>query len=360
MKILCFIDSIGSGGAQRQLVELAKEFKNKGNKVEFLVYHHEPFYLPELESNDIPYHYLPSKNYLNRILIIRKFIRKNNYDAVISFLEGANFIAELASIPFRKWKLIVGERSANPNILSSFKLRIYRYFHFLSDYVVSNSYENINIIRKANPFLSNKKLKVIYNLINKNKWEIDKTYIPFKNDKLNLIVVASHQYLKNGKNLVEAVNKLDSIHRSKLKIEWYGDISPDNSYTEMNNLIKLYALEDVFTFYKATNNIANKIVEADILGLFSIYEGLPNVICESMILGKPFIASNISDVPFLIEPHKNLLFNPLDSDEIKRVLEDCINCNEKDLIKVGLDNKEKACAIFDKEKIIQEYLNILN
>lgn len=33
MKILCVIDSLGSGGAQRQLVSLAKGFKEKGNEV---------------------------------------------------------------------------------------------------------------------------------------------------------------------------------------------------------------------------------------------------------------------------------------------------------------------------------------
>lgn len=39
MKILCVIDCLGSGGAQRQLVNLATAFKEKGHEVSFLVYH---------------------------------------------------------------------------------------------------------------------------------------------------------------------------------------------------------------------------------------------------------------------------------------------------------------------------------
>ena len=39
MKILCVIDSLGSGGAQRQLVGLAIGFKERGHEVSFLVYH---------------------------------------------------------------------------------------------------------------------------------------------------------------------------------------------------------------------------------------------------------------------------------------------------------------------------------
>lgn len=52
-RILCFIDSLGAGGAQRQLVNLAIGLKKRGYIVHFLVYHVDNFYLPILQENCI-------------------------------------------------------------------------------------------------------------------------------------------------------------------------------------------------------------------------------------------------------------------------------------------------------------------
>src|SRR5664280_841694 len=106
MKILCVIDSLGSGGAQRQLVNLAIGFKERGHEVSFLVYHRLNFYKESLEENNIPVYEIIEPNYLKRLLKMQRFIRGGGYDAVLSFLEAANFICELAGLPWRKWKLI--------------------------------------------------------------------------------------------------------------------------------------------------------------------------------------------------------------------------------------------------------------
>lgn len=116
MNILCVIDTLGAGGAQRQIVELAKGFVRRGHDVEFLTYYPIPFFNSVLESEGIHIFCIEESNYLMRLLKMRRFIRGRKYDAVLSFLEGANFICQVAGFPTRKWKLVVGERSANPEI----------------------------------------------------------------------------------------------------------------------------------------------------------------------------------------------------------------------------------------------------
>ncbi|MDQ6722963.1 MAG: hypothetical protein M3Z01_01680, partial [Thermoproteota archaeon] len=135
MKILCVIDSLGSGGAQRQMVNLALGFKQNGHAVSFLIYHNEDFFKDLLDNANIHVEVIIETSYLKRLFKIRQYIRNGKYDAVLSFLEAANFICEFAGLPWRKWKLVVGERSANPNIFKSFKLRGYRWFHLFADYV---------------------------------------------------------------------------------------------------------------------------------------------------------------------------------------------------------------------------------
>ena len=360
MKILCVIDSLGSGGAQRQLVGLAKGFKKKGHDVSILVYHHQPFYFQEIKNYNIGYRCINENNYFKRLVRMRRYIRKGKYDGIISFLEAANFITTLSGLPFKKWKLIVGERNANPNILRSFKLNLYRWFHFFTDYVVANSQANIEMVKKINPLLPNKKFKVIYNAVDKNYWKQSNDFIPLRNDKLNIVVAASHQYHKNAKGLIEAVNELSEIEKKLLRIDWYGDLSTDNSYFENVNLIKQFNLEAVIIFHKATKHILKKMQQADAIGLFSFYEGLPNVVCEAMTIGKPVITSSVSDLPQLLKGTNNVLFNPKKKECIQKALRNLIACSSEDLKKTGIQNRKISLNSFDTDNAIESYLDLLS
>ena len=53
MRILLFISSLGSGGAERQLVNLGVLFKEKGYDVDFLVYYEDDFYKHILDNHNI-------------------------------------------------------------------------------------------------------------------------------------------------------------------------------------------------------------------------------------------------------------------------------------------------------------------
>jgi glycosyltransferase involved in cell wall biosynthesis len=361
MKILCVIDSLGSGGAQRQLVELALGFKEQGHEVSFLVYHQLNFYKKILVENNILVFEIIEPNYLKRLLKMRKFIRGGGYDAVLSFLEAANFISELAGLPRRKWKLIVGERSANPNILKSLKLRAFRWFHLFADYVVANSYENMRMVRKINLLLPKRKCKVIYNMIDLEKWQPAADYTPRKEGKFRLVIAASHQYLKNLNGLVEAVNLLAEKEKDHLIIEWYGDKIKepffDNSFPEGLLKIKKYELDNIIKFSPAIKSINEKIQYADAIGLFSFYEGLPNAVCEGMALGKPVIISNVSDnASLIIENKGGFLFNPKEPESIAGAIRKLINLSNEELVKFGNFNRKRATELFNKTAIVNEYL----
>lgn len=359
MNILCVIDSLGSGGAQRQLVNLAVAFKAKGHDVELLVYHSDNFYYQYLIEHNINVIEVLEKNYIKRILKMRKTIRNGGYDSVLSFLEAASFIAEISGFPSRKWNLTVGERSANPSILKSFKLKFYRWFHFFATNIVANSHENIKLVKKVNPLLNNEKLHVIYNLIDLEKWQPCKeNYIFKKNSKFNLTVVASHQYLKNLNGLVEAVKLLKESEKKQLIIHWYGGERLDNSKTEAIQKIENYNLKANFEFHEPTIEIATKVNEADALGLFSFYEGLPNVVCEAMINSKAVISSDISDVGLFIE--NKFTFDPRKPIEIAEKIRNLLQLNENELGELGKSNRELAVKIFHKENIVNEYISIMS
>lgn len=362
MKILCVIDSLGSGGAQRQLVNLAKGFKEKGHDVSFLVYHPDDFYKKELEQADIGVKYILEPSYLKRLLKMRRFIRRGNFDAVLSFLQAANFITTVSGFPYRKWKLVVGERSANPNILKSFKLRSYRWFHLFADYVVANSQANLDIVKKVNPLLSSNKCRVIYNMIDMENRDHLRCNLPTKENKesFNLIVGSSHSKLKNLDGLVEAVKLLPEDKRRYIKINWYGKKEVDGSLSLAKNKIEKYQLNKNFVFHDPTPNLYDKIEKADASGLFSYYEGFPNFICESMFLGKPIICTRVSDLPLLLEDNKNAFFcdasNPSTISNALIKLMDMSDDKHEAMVKSNIEIAEKY---FNKKTIVDSYLKLL-
>lgn len=358
MKILCVIDSLGSGGAQRQIVNIAKGLKRRGNNVSFLVYHEENFYLDDLEKMDIPCNIIQSSSYIFRIIKIRNFIRSGNFESILSFLEGANFMVTLAGFPFRKWRLILGERNANPNILNSKKLRMYRWFHFFCDKIVSNSQANLDMVMKINPLLDRKKMKVIYNAVDLNEWCPSDDYIPLKNRKINILIGATHEERKNASGMLQALNNLSPIELSKINIEWYGRF--DKSYEETIRMTEEFKLQDVVSYYPATKEIKNKIIEADVIGLFSTYEGLPNIVCEAMSMGKPIMASAISDLPKILEETENILFSPLKTEEIVKAFKNLVNMPKEKLIEIGVSNRVIAEQLFDPENSYEKYFLLLN
>lgn len=358
MKILCVIDSLGSGGAQRQLVNLAVGFKEKGHDVSFLVYHSINFFKIILNESDISVHEIIEPNYLKRLLKIRRFIRSGGFDSVLAFLEAAGFICEIAGFPCRKWNLVVGERSANPAMLKSKKAKFFRLFHLFSDYVVANSHENLKMVYKVIPFLPKNKGKVIYNSLDLEIWKPTDDYIPFKDGKFNITIAASFGDVKNLHGLIDAVNLLSENKKEKLQINWYGNENQPGYLNIARKKIEALKLENQFNFFPPSLEIIRNMQTADAIGLFSFYEGLPNAICEGMALGKPVIATNISDIPLIVK-NPELLAVPTSPKSIALALEYYIDLTPEQLIEEGKCNRLKAEKIFNKNIIVNEYISLL-
>ncbi|MDD2637137.1 MAG: glycosyltransferase family 4 protein [Bacteroidales bacterium] len=363
--ILFLIEDLGSGGAQRQMVYLCEGFINIGYKVTILAYYKREFYSEYLTNLGVTIDYIIEKKPIIRIIKFRKQIRSFHPDAVIAFLRTPSILAEIASLPFKKWQLIVGERSSNPAMLNSFKSKFMRFFHLFADYVVANSYSNIEMVRKVNRYLPEDKSKVIYNIIDTDRFSPDPIFKYRKQGKLRIVVPASYRRLKNILGLINAVSLLSIEEQSKIEIHWYGDKTPgmhkDDILNEAILLINKFKLVKIFYFHEVTYLIEKEIQNADAIGLFSFFEGLPNSVCEGMACGKPIIASNVSDVPLLIEDNiTGFLFNPKSIDEIRDALKRLLNSNDETLTNMGRLNRQKALTLFSAEKVFPQYLELIN
>lgn len=358
MKILCFIDYLCSGGAQRQLVNMSVEFKKRGKNVHFLVYYEHNFYEETLIQNNIPLHFIDSQNSIDRVLKIRKFIRNSDFDVIISFLETPSFIASLCAIPYKKWKFIIGERNANPNILKNKKLIFYRWFHLIGDHIVANSSKNLDIVKKINPFLKDTKCKVIYNMIDHEYWQNKEwSNVSTVNHNINIVVLARYHWSKNCQGMIQSFNKLDEKEKERLRINWYGE-EVDNSKVDSLKLIKKNNLEQYISLNGLTKNAKETMMKSNVVALFSFYEGLPNAVIEGMSLNKVILTSNFPDAKRIISD-QNLIFDPENPQSITRSLKYLLSLSDNEIIEIGKINREASEMNFSKNKIIGEYLNLM-
>lgn len=346
------------------MVNLALALKKKGHEVSFLTFFHKDFYLDTVKDAGINHSCLPIKNPLKRIIEFRRFIRSGNYDAVIAFLAIPAFLAEMAAIPSRKWKLIVGERSANPNILKSAKSLILRFFHLFADHIVANSQANMHMVRKVNPLLPDKKCLVIYNAIDTQLYSPKKGFVFKKEGITRIFVAASYRKLKNLLGLIEAVNLLSDQEKAKLKIDWYGDkwanLNPDYILDEAQKRITQLGLGKIFSLHPATMELPQKMKQADVVGLFSYFEGLPNAVCEGMACGKPILTTAVSDLPLIIRDEINgKLCGPFHIDSIAEGLRFFIHKEPEEFVRMGSLNRKKATDLFDQEIVFEQYFELL-
>lgn len=358
-KVLCLIDNLGSGGAQRQLVNLAILLKQAGYAVNFAVYRENDFYQSLLDAENIPVHKVMEKNPLKLILKMRSYIKKTSPDVVIAFLETPGFLACIAKMSGGQFRLLTSERSAKLSTFTGRKNRFYNWFERFSDVKVCNSQNAVQMWNHYYPQYHDK-YRVIYNpVLIQNQPNVSHLYR--KDEKLHLVVAASYQELKNPLGLIEAVMLLDETEKEKIVIDWYGraEVTTGNTviYERAVQMIKANAFGSTIRLHHETKEIYNIMSQADVIGLFSTVEGLPNVICEAMMLGKPVIMSKVSDYQILTEGN-GITCEPT-PEGIASGLRELLQLPSSDLEKMGKLSYEKASRLFSPKAIVKQWIEVI-
>jgi glycosyltransferase involved in cell wall biosynthesis len=193
---------------------------------------------------------------------------------------------------------------------------------------------------------------------------ITANYIPKLNGKFNIVIAASYSSVKNLDGLINALRMLSPEERNLINIEWYGrkEITPGNTsaYDNAETQIRRYNLDGLIHLKGETKDIANIMYEADAVGLFSRLEGLPNAICEAMMMGKPILMTRVSDFNNLVDDSNGFLSDWDDPGSIKNILIFSSNLTIEKLISLGKNSKIKAQKLFSPSILVERWNNVLN
>lgn len=354
-RVLCLIDGLGSGGAQKQLVGLATLLKEKGYDVTFVWYHNKDFFKPVLENSNIRCIKLQPRLKVLKIWDIAKVIKKQKEDVVISYLGGPSITACILKACGMKTKVIVSERNTTQK-LTAYNRRKFFLYRF-ADKIVPNSYSQERFLKKYYPQYS-EKIYTITNFLDNSKYKVRGNWI--KPKCLNILTVGRINPQKNLLRYLQAVAKIKETGVS-VHFHWYGRHDKDVAYWDkVSAVYKELELVDILTFHEPDYEIEKRYYEADAFLLPSIYEGFPNVVCEAMSSGLPILCSNVCDNGDIVEDQKNgFLFNPASVDDIfEKIIAFCSLEQEK-IVEFRDQSRKLAIAKFDKNKFIDSYIKLI-
>jgi glycosyltransferase involved in cell wall biosynthesis len=297
-KVVFILPSLASGGAERVLITLMNRIDRSRFKPEFISLRRNGPLKP-LINNDVPIHQVGSyRNVFLSFIPLLKKLRKTKPDVIITTMAKMNFLL-LVIRPFlpKETRLIIREAITPSFIFETNKLGwlakiFYKILYPKADLVISpaqriiDEFETILDADTAHH-------KLLYNSVN-----IDLTRqhplatITDKQARSRTVhfICAGRMHPQKGFDQL-----ISALPYFKCDYDWHLTILGGGSERKkLDALVEKHSLQNKVSFPGYTKIPWSDIAAADCFLLPSRYEGLPNVVLESLSVGTPVIATKSS------------------------------------------------------------------
>lgn len=358
MKLLQVINSLGTGGAEKLLLDTIPMYNAQGIQMDILL----------LWDNDLPFtlalknikccnvHILKrSSNFKDiynpaHILKIRKIIKA--YDIIHVHLFPAQYFVVLANIGLNKKLVFTEHNTTNSRINNSIFKFIEKWCYSRYSKIIAISQDVFNIYEHY--LNKTKDLVLINNGVDisaiSNALPIDKNKIHsliFPDDVL-IMQVSAFRAQKDQVTLIRAMQYLPNHYKVLL-------VGNGERKQVLIDLVTALHLNDSVLFLGQRMDVPRLLKSADIIVLSSQYEGLSLSSVEGLASGKPFIAS---DVPGLREIVKDagILFPLGDEKKLAGIILELSN-NLQLSQDVSTKSIERA-KLYDIKEMISKHIQL--
>lgn len=309
MHLVYVIDNLGSGGAQRQLVALARELRRGlGWRVSCLVYRRDEFNAARLREAGVEIVELPRLHRLDPLLPARmaSWLRSESADVVHSFMLRPSLWTLLAVRSMSRCRrpgFAAGERDSV--IAGSLGHGAVQWLVYHGcDAVTANSGVAADAIA-GRLRVPTGRIHYLPNGIDLAGWDREAEEacpLVLEADRLHVALIGRFEPQKNHALLLEALRRIEPARRASWCV-WCVGASPagEGIAHQLEVRARELGLEHVVRFAPPTQRVAALMRGIDLVVLPSRHEGFPNVVLEAMASRLPVVASRVGDVPRLVQ-----------------------------------------------------------
>lgn len=350
MKIVLYIDIMKNGGAQRVMSILANYLVREKYNVVLVNDGKLESGTAEYElDNEIKRLYLlenfkgnPILKNLKRMVILRKILKDEKPDIVLSFLGNCNIRMLISAVGIKCRKIVSVRNDPNREYgTSCIKKILTRFIFRLADGVVFQT----EAAKEYFPKSVQEKSTIIINPVRKE------FFCGVRKEKKQIISLGRLSSQKNHRLLIDAYGEICKDIEDDLYIYGEGPLRE-----ELERCIKKKGLETRVFLPGRTRDVYEVLARARIFVLSSDYEGMPNALLEALAAGVPCIST---DCPcggprMVITNEKNgLIVGCNDIVSMKNAL---LRMEQNDSYRKQLgDAARKEAVMFATDKILKEW-----
>ncbi len=280
-RIVVIAQGLSDGGAERIASVIANHFSFIGHKVLYIAVYNEKKEYPLDEK--IMYRFVNAQGkgrlaiWINRSLIIKKFVKEFKADIVFSFVQH-----ELIPLIFSDIPVIPSLRNDPKSTERGLLWKLTR------DFTYANSYKVIFQTEGARDYFGKKtreKGVIIGNPLNE-----DLPYWSENNHKKVFVTACRISTQKNLPMLIEAFAQFSKTHPD-YTLEIYGE-GPADYREELEQFAAKCGAKDKILFMGRSTTVYEHMQKAEAFVLTSDYEGLSNSMLEAMAIGVPCICTD--------------------------------------------------------------------
>ena len=347
-KIIIVTPALGKGGAETQLIKIARFLKLQNKEILIISLKHKNDFSAILMQEGINVLLLKNNwtlNFIPNIYNLFRTIKNYKPDVTIAFMFIAIIVARILKGCFR-FRLISSVRAAR---IDKKWEAMFRLTSKLDDIVVFNSFASKAIFEKDN--LTRKEGIVIKNAVTVPYYDCLEitTNGPFK-----WISVAHFRVDKDYQTLFKAIAILK---KNNFQIDIIGDLY-DLKWPEQ--MILELGIQDRVNLLGFKSDCSDYLKNSNALILSSFSEGMPNAILEAMAYSKPVVASDIDSISEIFRDFQGgLLFRTGDPVDLAEKMLAIMKMKEGELKNMGAAGRINILNNFEESLVLKQWLQLV-
>jgi glycosyltransferase involved in cell wall biosynthesis len=308
LRVLFVINGLGTGGAERSIIELIRPLRARGIELEIICLFPRSEGVIDLVEGNTPVRLLTADGWWRRLAALRRVIATNRFDVVHTTIFEADLLGRFAAIGtgvpvlssvvnmsyeaarlsdprVGRWKL------ASARALDAWTARhLTAHIHVLTEAVGRSVVERLGVPSNRITVVGRGRDPRRLGEPSSERRRSVRHSLGLDEDHRVLLSVGRLEYQKGHRHMVEAMPRiLYGFPEARLLIAGRaGNVS-----VELAELVDQLALNDSIRFLGHREDVGDLLSAADVFVFPSLFEGFGGAMLEAMAMGLPIVASDL-------------------------------------------------------------------